>query len=328
MIRFIATRLMTGTVVVFLVSVVTFLMFFWAPNNVARTMAGKAATPQVIALINQRLGLDRSLWYQYGHFVWRALHGDLGFDYYHGTTVVSIIKAATPVSVSIAIGAAVIWLIIGVSSGILSAIRPRSAWDRIANIAALFFYSMPTFVLGSILLYFLFFKLTKSGIDMFPAGGYVPWWGPINPADPERGLWPWMHHLILPWITLALVSAAAYTRFTRGSMLEVLGEDYIRTARAKGISERRVIGRHALRSAMTPVVTQFGIDLATLAGGTLVTEELFGMHGLGWNSVQAITFQDLPVIVGILLVVSVFVVVANIVVDMLYAVLDPKVRLN
>ncbi|HWU32522.1 MAG TPA: ABC transporter permease, partial [Marmoricola sp.] len=307
MIRFIATRLVTGAIVVFLVSVATFGMFFLTPNNVARTMAGKAATPEVIAMINQRLGLDKSIWYQYSHFVSNALHGNLGYDYYHSVSVISIIKAAAPVSISIAIGAAVIWLILGVSSGILSAIRPRSIGDRVANILALFFYSMPTFVLGSVLLYFLFYKLTKSGISAFPAGGYVPWWGPINPADPERGFWPWMHHLILPWITLALVSAAAYTRFTRGSMLEVLGEDYIRTARAKGISERRVIGRHALRSALTPVVTQFGIDLATLAGGTLVTEEIFGMHGLGWWSVTAITNQDLPVIVGILLVVSVFV---------------------
>ncbi|MCA1982750.1 ABC transporter permease [Nocardioides nematodiphilus] len=327
MIRFIFVRLITGLLVVFLVSVATFLMFFAAPNDVARTMAGKAATPETIALINHRLGLDQPLWHQYGHFIWRALHGDLGYDYYHQRSVVSIIKGAAPVSLSIAFGAAILWMILGVGSGIISAVRPRSFMDRALNVLALIFYSMPTFVLGSMLLFFLYFKLTSAGHAWFPAAGYVPWFGKPDPSNPQHGFWPWMHHLILPWVTLALVTAAAYTRFTRGSMLEVLSEDYIRTARAKGISERRVVFRHALRSALTPVVTQFGIDLAILAGGTVVTEQLFGMHGLGWNSLTAITNQDLPVIVGILLVVSVFVVVANFLVDLIYAVLDPRVRL-
>lgn len=327
MIRYIFVRALTGVLVLFLVTVTTFLMFFAAPTDVGRTMAGKMATPDMVALINHRLGLDKPLWYQYGHFIWRALHGDLGFDYYHGQSVVSIIKADAPVSFSIAIGAAIIWLILGVGSGIISAIRPRTIVDRVLNVLALVFYSMPSLVLGSLFLYFLYYKLTIAHHPWFPAAGYAPWFGHAGPTSTDHGLFQWCRHLFLPWMTLALVTAAAYTRFTRGSMLEVLSEDYIRTARAKGIPERRVITRHALRSALTPVVTQFGIDLATLAGGTIVTEKIYGMPGLGNESVNAINNQDLPVIVGILVLVSAFVVVANFLVDLLYAVLDPRVRL-
>ena len=176
---------------------------------------------------------------------------------------------------------------------------------------------MPTFLVGLLLLYFLFFRLHLAGIDWFPAGGYVPF--AQSPAQ-------WAQHLILPWLTLALVSAATYSRLTRGSMLEVLGEDYIRTARSKGLSERRVVYRHGLRSALTPVVTQLGIDVGALLGGAIVTENVFGLPGLGQLAVQSVTTQDLPVIMGIVLVASFFVVAANIVVDLLYAVLDPRVR--
>jgi peptide/nickel transport system permease protein len=327
MIRFLINRLLTSIVVIFLVALVTFLLFFAAPNNVARSMAGKSASPQVVEMINHRLGLDKPLWWQFGHFLWRAIHGDLGHDYYYGQSVTSIIRDAAPISFSVALGAAVIWLAIGIGSGVLSAVRPRSLADRTLNILALFFYSMPSFLLGVLFLLFFYYKLTKAGHPWFPAGGYVPLFGSGTLANPEHGPFQWARHLILPWLTLALLTAASYTRFTRGSMLEVLSEDYIRTARAKGISERRVVFRHALRSALTPVVTQFGIDLAYLAGGTVVTESVFGLDGLGRRAVRAIQYQDLPVIVGTVLVVSALVVVMNFIVDILYSVLDPRVRL-
>jgi peptide/nickel transport system permease protein len=191
--------------------------------------------------------------------------------------------------------------------------------DRTFTLLALIFYSMPTFVLGLLLLLLLYYELTIHGIHAFPGSGYTS-----LTANP----WGWFRGLILPWITLALVSAATYTRLTRGSMLDVMGEDYIRTARAKGMPERRVIFRHALRAALTPVVTQYGIDVGVLLGGAIITEQVFGMPGLGFTAVQAINQQDLPVVIGVVIVAAAAVVAANIVVDALYAVLDPRVRLH
>jgi peptide/nickel transport system permease protein len=178
---------------------------------------------------------------------------------------------------------------------------------------------MPTFLLGLLLLYFFYFQLTLAGLRIFPPGGYEPL---------SEGIGPWLNHLILPWLTLALVSAAIYTRLTRGAMLDVLNEDYIRTARSKGISERRIIGRHGLRSALTPVVTQFGIDLGALLGGAVVTESVFGLPGLGKAALDALNQQNQPVVIGTVLLASTAIVVANIVVDLAYAVLDPRVRLH
>ncbi len=319
MLYFLLRRVGQGIVVLWLITMAVFALFFVAPNDVARTLAGRQATPETVALISHRLGLDQPIWKQYVDFVWRALHGDLGYDYYHQVPVTTIMAQALPVTVSLVVGAAIIWVSLGVTNGVVSAIRPRSFTDRSLTVFALFFYSMPSFLLGLVLLYFLYYQLTLQGITIFPAGGY---------ASFEAGLGEWLRHMILPWFTLALVQAATYTRLTRGSMLDVLGEDYVRTARSKGIGERRVVLRHGLRSALTPVVTQFGIDVAALLGGAVVTEQVFSLPGLGKTAVDAINQQDLPVIIGIVLFASAAVVVANIVVDALYAVLDPRVRLH
>ena len=319
MIRFLVRRVLQGLLVIWLITLVLFGLFFVAPSNVAQTLGGRQATPQTIALINQRLGLDRPLFEQYLGFVGNALRGDLGYDYYKQIPVTSIITDALPKTLSIALGAAIIWMFIGVTNGVLSATRPRSFLDRGLTAFALFFYSMPTFLLGLLLLFFLYFQLTLAGVKIFPPGGYV------NLSTSPGG---WLQHMILPWFTLALVTAASYTRLTRTSMLDVLGEDYIRTARSKGLSERRVVLRHGLRSGLTPVVTQFGIDIAGLVGGVIVTESVFSIDGLGRTSVTAINQQDQPVIIGITLLGCVAVVVANILVDFAYAALDPRVRLN
>jgi peptide/nickel transport system permease protein len=320
MIRFLIRRILLGIVVMFLVTVVIFVMFFaGSPKSVARQLAGRQATQAEVNAIYHNLGLDRPILVQYWHFLVRLLHGNLGTDYYHGVPVTTVLKQDIPVTGSLVLGAAVIWLVIGVATGVYSAVRPRSFIDRLLTAVALFFYSLPVFVLGLALVYFLFFKLTTSGhLDWFPASGYV------GLSDPFQ----WFRHLILPWLTLALISAAAYTRLSRTSMLEVLGEDYIRTARAKGLTEWRVITRHALRSALTPVITQFGVDVGVALGGAILTETVFGLPGLGRESVQAINNQDLPVIIGIVIVAAAAVVVANILVDMLYAVLDPRVKLH
>jgi peptide/nickel transport system permease protein len=318
-VRFLVRRTALGVLVLWLITMAVFALFFVAPNNVARTMAGRQASPEVIAQIEHRLGLDQPLWRQYLDFVGNALHGNLGYDYYHQVPVTTIMGAALPITLSLVIGAAVIWLGLGIFNGVISAVRPRSFTDRGLTAFSLVFYSMPTFLLGLLLLYFLYFQLTLAGFRWFPPGGYVP-----LGDDP----WGWFVHMILPWVTLALVLAATYTRLTRASMLDVLGEDYIRTARSKGIGERRVVLTHGLRSALTPVVTQFGIDLGQLVGGVVVTETVFSLPGLGKTAIDAIVRQDLPVILGIVVFASAAVVVANILVDVAYAVLDPRVRLH
>jgi peptide/nickel transport system permease protein len=319
MLRFLTVRTGNALVVLWLVTVAVFALFFLVPNNVARTLAGRQATPQTIALVNHRLGLDQPVWKQYLTFVGNALHGDLGYDYYHQVPVTHIIGQALPITVSLALGASVIWLVLGVTNGVISAVFPRSVADRALTVFALFFYSMPSFLLALILLFFFYFKLTTAGHAWFPPGGYAPL------AD---GIGAWAQHLALPWLALALLSAATYTRLTRASMLDVLGADYIRTARAKGLPEPRVVTRHALRSALTPVVTQFGIDLGQLIGGVVVTETVFSLPGLGKTAIDAINQQDLPVIIGIVLFAAAAVVVANILVDLMYALLDPRVRLH
>lgn len=319
MLRFLVRRIVLGILVMWLITLAVFALFFIAPNDVARTLAGRQATPETVALIAHRLGLDQPIWKQYVDFVSRLLHGDLGYDYYHQTPVTQIIGAAIPITLSVVIGGAIIWLVMGVFNGVVSAVRPRSFIDRSLTVFSLFFYSMPTFLLGLLLLYFFYFRLTLRGITIFPAGGYAPF---------GEGPGQWVLHMVLPWFTLALVSAATYTRLTRASMLDVLGEDYVRTARSKGLSERRVVMRHAFRAAMTPIVTQFGIDVGALIGGVVVTEYVFSLPGLGKTAIDAINLQDLPVIIGIVLFASAAVVVANIIVDLFYAVLDPRVRLH
>ena len=318
MLRFLAHRLLLGLVVLWIVSVAVFVLFFVTPHDPARLIAGRLATPQTVALVNHRLGLDRPLVDEYGGFVWRALHGDLGYSYYSSAPVWQLLASRLPVTASLALGAAVLWLVVGVGVGVAAARRPRSLVDRAGTLFVLTGLSMPTFLVGLLLIYFLFFRLHLAGVDLFPAGGYVP-----LTQDPAG----WAQHLLLPWITLAVVIAATYSRLTRSSLLEVLGQDYIRTARSKGLSEPRVVYRHGLRSALTPVVTQLGIDLGGLLGGVIVTEEVFGLPGLGQLAWQSVTNQDLPVIIGTVLVASLFIVLANILVDLSYALLDPRVRL-
>ena len=317
MARFLARRLLFGILVLWIVSGAVFVLFFVAPHDPARLIAGRLATPQTIALVNHRLGLDRPLPDQYLSFIWRLLHGDLGYSYYSSAPVRQLLASRLPVTASLALGGAVLWLVAGVGMGVAAARRPRSLIDRGGTALVLAGLSMPTFLVGLLLIYFLFFRLHLAGIDLFPAGGYVP-----LTQDPAG----WAQHLLLPWVTLAAVTAATYSRLTRSSMLEVLGEDYIRTARSKGLSEERVVYRHGLRSALTPVVTQLGVDLGGLLGGVIVTEQVFGLPGLGQLAWQSVTNQDLPVIIGTVLVASAFIVVANLLVDLGYALLDPRVR--
>lgn len=319
MIRFLIRRLAWSALVVWLVATAVFVIYFAVPRDVARLIAGQRASEQTLVIVRARLGLDQPVHLQYAHYLERLVHGDLGESFLTQEPVTDILARDLPVTSSLALGSSVLWLVIGVTAGVIAATRRRTRTDRTISAIALGFYSMPTFLLGQLLLFFLFFQLYMAGFEFFPPGSYV--------AFSDSPL-QWARFLILPWLSIALVSAATYARLTRGAMLDVLDEDYIRTARSKGLSERRITYRHALRSALTPVLSQFGIDIGTLMGGVIVTEVVFGLPGLGREAVQAITNQDLPIIMGITLLSALLVVAANLVVDLLQAVLDPRVRLE
>ena len=317
-VSFVIRRLLLGIVVMWIVTIATFLLFFVAPQDPARLLAGKNPTPQEIAEINQRLGLSQPLLVQYWHYLDRLLHFNLGTSYFTGTPVDTILKQDLPPTLSVLVGGVVLWLVLGLSVGILSATRARSVIDRIATTGVLVGITFPTFVLGLLLLFIIYKPLNQAGFHWIQTGY----------EGPTQSFGGWIGHMILPWITIMAVSAATYTRLTRGSLLDTLSEDYIRTARAKGLTERRVLYRHAVRAALTPVVSQLGVDIGTLAGGAVVTETVFGLGGIGQQSVNSIVNGDAPVVLGIVLCAAGFVVLANIAVDVLYSVLDPRVKLS
>ncbi|CAN5836053.1 ABC transporter permease [soil metagenome] len=319
MFRFLFRRTVSGVLTLFAISMVMFVLFYVAPNDPARTIAGPQATNAVVAQIQERLGLDQSIFERYRLFVTGLFRGDLGYSYFNQRAVLDTIADRIPVTASLALGGAVLWVLIGVPIGIGAARRPGSLRDRLSTTFVLVGLSFPTFVFGLLLLYFCYFRLTLLGYEIFPAAGYVPL---------TESPFQWARHLALPWITIAFVTAATYARLTRGQMLEVLGEDYIRTARAKGLSERRVVYRHAFRSAMTPLFTQFGLDLALLLGGLVVTEQVFGLQGVGRLAVDSVVRGDQPIIIGVVLFASFIVVVANVLVDLGYALLDARVRIS
>lgn len=317
MTRFVLSRIAFGILVLFLLSVFVFFLFYVTPSDPAGIIAGDKATEALMAQIRARLGLDQPIYMQYLRFVGNLLHGDLGFSYRSNMPVADLLLSRIPVTLSLVFGAVVLWLAIGIPIGISSAKHPGTVRDRLGQAFAIVGISFPTFVLGMMALYLLYFLPSKAGLQLFPPSGYVP-----LGEDPLG--WAW--HLLLPWLTLALVVAAVYARLTRGQMLEVLGQDYIRTARAKGLTERRVTYRHAFRSAMPPLVTQLGIDIGLMLGGVIVIEQVFGLLGVGSLAVTSVAMQDRPVVIAIVLLGGFFVVISNLIVDVLYAVMDSRVR--
>src|SRR5579862_2546662 len=316
---FLIRRVLTGIVVLWAVASGTFFLFFARPvQTVAHQLAGRTATPAVIQSVINQLGLNQPIMTQYWHFLDRLVHGNLGYSFFSQQSVNTMIKQDLPPTASLVVGGMILWLIAGLGVGIISATRARSLFDRASTVLVLIGLSMPVFVVGELLIVAVFVPLNQHGFT----------WIQTQYAGPSQGLGVWTGHMLLPWISLAVVQAAVYTRLMRGQLLTTLGEDYIRTARAKGLSERRVIFVHGVRSALTPVVSQLGVDVGQLLGGVVVVEVVFGLGGLGQVSVQAIQTEDLPVIIGFVLVAAAFVVVANIVVDLAYAMLDPRVRIS
>jgi len=316
---YIARRLLWTLVVVACVIGITFVVFYLLPaGDPALRFAGKNPNPTELALIRHRLGLDQPWYEQFGRFTWRFFTGDkygwpgLGYTYASGSSVKAIVLARAPRTLLLIAGAAFLWLVTGVAIGVLSAVKRRSLADRAAMGFALFGISTPVFWLGLMSLYIFWSQL-----------GWTAGTGYVSPLDSPTGF---ISHMILPWSVLALLYAAFYARMTRNNLLETLGEDYIRTARAKGLSERRVIFKHGLRASLTPIVTMFGLDMALLVGGAVITESVFNIQGLGYTAINSALQQDLPLVLGIVLVASVAVAIANLVVDILYAFIDPRVR--
>jgi peptide/nickel transport system permease protein len=318
MTRYIIRRLLWGVVLLVVVTGLLFLMFRYLPTaDPAKLRAGRLQNPKIIANIRHDLGLDKSTFAQFWLYMKNVfLHFNLGYSYYSSAPVKELIFDRLPATISLVIGGAIVWLVTGVGIGVLSAVRARTRLDRASMGGALVFVSAPEYWLGLIALYL--FATDIGQVHVFPgAGSYVG-----LTSDPVK----WFESMILPWLVVAAGTAAIYARLVRGSMLETLDEDFIRTARAKGLSERRVILHHGLRAAINPVVTLLGLDIGVLLGSAVLVETVFNIPGIGRLNYVAITHSDFPIVQGTVLLAAMFIIVANIIVDIAYAFLDPRVR--
>ncbi len=312
--RFIVKRTIGAAVVLFAVSAIVFLIFNVIPDsNPAQSMAGKNATPTLVAGIEEEWGLNDSLPQQYVTMMRKVFSGDL-VSYEGRENVDERIVEGIPATFSLCVGAAVIWMFFGVLFGYLSARRPGGRLDRALTVLSVTGISVPEFWLAAIFLNYLAYKL-----QLFPTGTYVPF-----TEDPLE----WATHLILPWMTLSILYIGLYSRVLRSNMLDALGEDYVRTARAKGLSEHRVMTRHVLRNSLTPIVTLFGLDFGALLGGAIVVEAVFNLNGIGLYTYESLINQDLPPVIAVVLFGAFFIVLFNALVDVFYAFLDPRVKLG
>ena len=313
-----------------LLTMAVFLLFNLLPFDPARLTCGKVCTPQLLEANRHRLGFDLPPLQQYlnfvvGIFTGRTFAADtarpiqcaapcLGYSFLKHADVTSLISRALPVTFWLTVGGFVVWITIGLIGGIVAALR-RGRWqDRTLMAIALIGYSMPSFFTGLVLIFFVVLQL--HWLD-FPQ-----WVSPFE--NPGR----FLSTMILPWLVIAILNAAFYVRLTRNQVLETFSEDYVRTARAKGLPERVVVVKHALRAGLTPIVTAAGLDIAGLLGGAIITESIFSLPGMGSLSVNSVTTSDLPVITGVVLVAGAFIIVMNLIVDLLYGVLDPRVRIS
>jgi peptide/nickel transport system permease protein len=318
MTRYIIRRLLWGVLLLIAVSALTFVLFRILPSaDPAKLRAGRLQNPRIIAEIRHDLGLDKPLLTQFWLYMKGIfLHFDLGYSYYSNAPVKELIFNRLPATISLVLGGAVVWLFAGLGVGIVSARRAGSKLDRASMGTALVLVSAPEYWLGLLMLFFFASDIGK--IRVFPgSGSYVG-----LTAEPSK----WFTSLIMPWLVVAAGTAAIYARLLRGSLIETMGEDYIRTARAKGLSERRVVLRHGLRAAINPIVTVLGVDIAILLGSSVLVETVFDIPGIGRLNYEALLRSDFPIVQGTVLFASLFVVVANIVVDIIYAYLDPRVR--
>lgn len=329
MFPYIVRRIFVMIFMLTLLSIVTFLLFNAVPTDPARLTCGKSCTPEIIAANRIRLGLDQPLLTQYlewmkGIFAGRTYGSGsaafecskpcLGYSFRSGEEVTTLIVNALPVTMYLALGAFILWMVIGISAGIVAAKHQGKWQDRTIMGISLVGYSLPVFFIG---LLFLVFVIVRWNVLPYP-----------DYASPFEDPLAFFQTMLLPWFTLAILYSAYYARLTRSQILETMGEDYIRTARAKGLSERVVFRKHAFRAGLTPIVTSAGLDLAGLLGGAVITEYIFSLPGLGRVAIGAVTDYDLPTITAAVLVAAVFVIVANLIVDILYVAIDPRVRIT
>ncbi len=327
--RFALRRLLAALLVLLVLSIAVYALFYVLPGDPAQLACGPKCSADQVAQVRTQLGLDDPAWAQFAHFLHGLFAGSdistgvgtehcgapcLGFSYQNGEQVTSLLAHRLPATASLSLGAMVLWLLIGVGSGVLSALRHGGLTERLLTAVTLAGNAVPVFIIG-ILLMLLF----VSVLGWLPFPSYVP-----LTEDPEQ--WAW--NLVLPWLSLAILESAKYARLTRSSMLDTLSEDHVRTFRAYGVRERSVVGRHALRGALPPVIALTALDLGTMFGGAVLTESLFGIPGLGKSLVDSVRTEDLPVVVGLVLVTGFFVVLANALADVLYAVADRRVVLS
>jgi peptide/nickel transport system permease protein len=318
--RFIAKRLASAILVMFAISVLVFLIFFATPGvNPASRIAGRTASPAVLRQVAKEFGLNRPLPIRYGLMMYHLfIKQDLTSYVNIGDKIIPQITAAAPITLSLMAGAIVIWLLVGISAGVIAAKNKGKFIDPLVMFFGIAAISIPVFWLCEMVLYVTQGRWHSSIFAWVPNGGYVS----ITSSP-----WQWFLHLVFPWLTLASLYAGIYARVLRGELINNLNEDYIRTARAKGLSERRILYRHALRCSMITIVSLFGLDVGVLVGGAaLLTEVVFGLPGVGWLTYQGLTNLDLPLIMGCVMYGAFFVVLASAAVDVLYAYIDPRIR--
>jgi peptide/nickel transport system permease protein len=315
MARFAVRRIFSMLVVLFVISVLTFLLLEALPiGDPALRLAGRLATATEIHQIRVKYGFDKPIYVQYAKTMGTIFTGQ-AFSYTQGFNVLDEIKAGLPATASLAIGAGIIWLLSSIVIGTLAAIRAGKFTDRLLTVVSMFGVSFPPFFLGAVLIYYLGYKW-----NIFPLGGYVKF-----TADP----WQWFVHMILPWFTLSVLFIGFYSRVLRSTILDTINEDYIRTARAKGLSENQVLMRHTLRNSLIPIISLWGLDFAAvIGGGAILTESVFNLHGIGQLAADSIHRLDITVILVIVMLGAFAVVIIAALIDIVYALLDPRIRLG
>jgi peptide/nickel transport system permease protein len=323
MYRYIVRRLLWACVLFIAVTMVTYVIFFVIPADPAVLAAGRSARPADVERARVYLGLNHSVPYQYGLFLKRlVVDQSLGRSFVNRRDVDSMISEAAPVTASLVFGGAILWMLLAVPIGVLSALRPRSLLDRSAMVFVLIGISLPVVWIGLVLQFLFGFKW-----GILPNAGYCNVFNPPTGAT-CGGPVDWFTHLILPWTTFAILFTAIYVRMVRSNTMDTLGEDYVRTARAKGAPPNQVLRKHVLRNAMLPVVTMLGMDIGIALGGAIFTEYIFGLPGLGRLAVQSVQNFDLPTIMGVVVFSTLCIIVFNLIVDVLYAFIDPRIRLE
>ncbi len=315
MARFIVRRLIAMILVMFIVSVLTFVMLVKIPGgDPGQRLAGRSATQAEIQQIDAKYGFDKPIYEQYANTMKNIFTGE-AYSYTQGFNVLDEIKQGLPATLSLAIGAGIFWLLASIAVGTLAAVKAGKFVDRLLTVLSMAGVSFPPFFLGAVLLYFLGYKA-----NIFPLGGYVKF-----TDDP----WQWFTHLILPWFTLSVLFIGFYSRVLRSTILDTINEDYVRTAHAKGLSDRQVLFRHILRNSLIPIISLWGLDMAqVIGGGAILTETVFNLHGVGQLAADSIGKLDIVPLLAIVMLTAFFVVLLNAVIDVLYAYLDPRIRLT